>query len=83
MNSCNEAITADLSQWLSREELRAERIDQRVAQALAAMLDLDSDTLEEGAELPPLLKFVEMTASTALQRHYSQSIKPYQGVLNG
>lgn len=77
MNSCNEAITADLSQWLGREELRAERIDQRVAQALAATLDLKSDTLGEGAELPPLwhwvyftpnslLKFAEMTASTAL-----------------
>lgn len=57
-------------------ELRAERIDQRVAQVLAATLDLDSDTLEEGAELPPLwhwvyftpnslLKFAEMITSTA------------------
>ncbi|WP_397376762.1 hypothetical protein [Pseudomonas aeruginosa] len=30
-----------------------------------------------------LLKFGVMIASTALQRHCSQSIKPYQGVLNG
>jgi len=36
-----------------------------------------------GSGSSSLLKFGVMIASTALQRHCSQSIKPYQGVLNG
>jgi 3-methylfumaryl-CoA hydratase len=58
MNACNEATLADLSDWVGREELRSDRIDQRTAQALAATLDLDSDTLQEGCELPPLWHWV-------------------------
>lgn len=63
MNGCNEATRVDLTQWVGREERRADRIDQRVAQALAATLDLDPDSLEEGAELPPLWHWVYFTPS--------------------
>ncbi|MGV8860278.1 MAG: FAS1-like dehydratase domain-containing protein [Pseudomonas sp.] len=61
MNSCDEAILSDLSQWVGREELRSDRIDPRVAQALAATLDLDAETLQAGAELPPLWHWVYFT----------------------
>jgi 3-methylfumaryl-CoA hydratase len=61
MNDCKEVTTVDLSQWVGRGELRTDRIDQRVAQALAATLDRDPETLEEGAELPPLWHWVYFT----------------------
>lgn len=61
MNACNEAATAELAQWVGREEMRADRIDQRIAQALAATLDLDPDAFKEGAELPPLWHWVYFT----------------------
>jgi 3-methylfumaryl-CoA hydratase len=61
MNDCKEATTVDLSQWVGRGELRTDHIDQRVAQALAATLDCDPETLEVGAELPPLWHWVYFT----------------------
>ena len=61
MTGCNEATLSDLTQWVGREELRNDRIDQRIAQALAATLDLDPDTFEEGAPLPPLWHWVYFT----------------------
>lgn len=61
MKGCNEATTVDLTQWVGRGELCADRIDRRVAQALAATLDLDPDGLVEGAELPPLWHWVYFT----------------------
>lgn len=61
MNSCNKTSTVDLTQWVGRGELSADRIDQRVAQALAAMFDRDPETLNEGAELPPLWHWVYFT----------------------
>jgi 3-methylfumaryl-CoA hydratase len=61
MNGCNALTPVDLTQWVGREERRTDRIDQRVAQALAATLDLDPDALQEGAELPPLWHWVYFT----------------------
>lgn len=61
MNARNEATLCDLTQWVGRKEVRTDRLDQRVAQALAATLDLDPDTLKEGAELPPLWHWVYFT----------------------
>jgi 3-methylfumaryl-CoA hydratase len=61
MNGCNKTSTVDLTQWVGRGELRADRIDQRIVQALAATLDLDPDGLEVGAELPPLWHWVYFT----------------------
>lgn len=64
MNGCNEATPPGLTQWVGREERRSDRVDQRVAQALAATLDLDPDSLQEGAELPPLWHWVYFTPNT-------------------
>lgn len=66
MNACNEATLADLTHWVGREELRSDRIDQRTAQALAATLDLDPDSLQVGAELPPLWHWVYFTPNARL-----------------
>lgn len=56
-----EHATTDLSQWVGREEVRTDRIDLRIAQALAATLDIDPATLEEGSELPLLWHWVYFT----------------------
>lgn len=51
----------DLAQWVGREEVCADRIDLRIARALAATLDLDPGTIAEGDELPPLWHWVYFT----------------------
>jgi len=56
-----ESPKADVSKWVGREELRTDRIDPRIAQALAATLDLDPETMKAGAELPPLWHWVYFT----------------------
>ncbi|THF60539.1 FAS1-like dehydratase domain-containing protein [Pseudothauera rhizosphaerae] len=61
MNDRVGASGPDLTQWIGREELRADRIDPRIAQALAATLDLDPDGMKAGAELPPLWHWVYFT----------------------
>jgi 3-methylfumaryl-CoA hydratase len=61
MNACDEKPALDLTQWVGREEVRADRVDQRIAQALAATLDLDPDHFQEGSELPPLWHWVYFT----------------------
>lgn len=66
MNGCTEATrdeqpALNLTQWLGREERRTDRIDERIAQALAATLDLDPDGFATGAELPPLWHWVYFT----------------------
>lgn len=64
MKNSSEAPRADLSNWLGREELRADRIDERIAQALAATLDVDPDSVKAGSELPPLWHWVYFTPKT-------------------
>lgn len=61
MNERTEATKADLSDWIGREESRADRIDQRIAQALAATLDADPAAMTMGTELPPLWHWVYFT----------------------
>ncbi|MDH4565598.1 acyl-CoA dehydrogenase [Pseudomonas sp. BN414] len=61
MNGCNDTLADDLSQWVGREDQRVDRIDPRIAQALAATLDLDPDSMKAGAELPPLWHWVYFT----------------------
>jgi 3-methylfumaryl-CoA hydratase len=61
MKDRTETNQADLSAWIGREELRADRIDPRIAQALAATLDIDPETMKTGAGLPPLWHWVYFT----------------------
>jgi 3-methylfumaryl-CoA hydratase len=61
MNDRTETNPADLSNWIGREELRADQIDLRTARALAATLDLDPAGMEPGTELPPLWHWVYFT----------------------
>lgn len=61
MNDVSEAPKADLSAWIGRKELRADRIDQRIAQALAATLDIDPESIRKGSELAPLWHWVYFT----------------------
>ncbi|MCK9988758.1 MAG: 3-methylfumaryl-CoA hydratase [Azoarcus sp.] len=63
MNDRTEVAKVDLSSWIGREELRADLIDQRTAQALAATLDFEPETMKTGAELPPLWHWVYFTPS--------------------
>ena len=60
----SESPKTDLTAWLGREELQADRIDPRIAQALAATLDLDPDALKPGSELPPLWHWTYFTPRT-------------------
>jgi 3-methylfumaryl-CoA hydratase len=64
MNGSSDTSTVDLTQWIGRSELRADRVDQRIAQALAATLDFDPYTMKSGAELPPLWHWVYFTPNT-------------------
>lgn len=51
----------DLTQWVGQEERRDDRIDQRISQALAATLDVNPDSMQEGVELPSLWHWVYFT----------------------
>ncbi|MGL1834958.1 FAS1-like dehydratase domain-containing protein [Rhodocyclaceae bacterium SMB388] len=57
----NDRDPPDLSNWIGREEVRDDRIDRRIAEALAATLDLDPESMKDGAELPPLWHWVYFT----------------------
>lgn len=61
MNDRNNLDQPDLSDWIGREEVRDDRIDRRIAQALAATLDLDPESMKDGADLPPLWHWVYFT----------------------
>ena len=61
MNDFTKAADGDLSAWIGREEQRTDRLDARIAQALAATLDQDASPLGTGAELPPLWHWVYFT----------------------
>ena len=61
MNDRNKVDQADLSDWIGREEVRDDRIDRRIAQALAATLDVDPESMKDGADLPPLWHWVYFT----------------------
>ena len=56
-----QAQSPDLSTWVGREETREDLIDLRTAQALAATLDYEPDSMQPGAELPPLWHWVYFT----------------------
>ena len=56
-----QAQSPDLSAWVGREETREDLIDLRTAQALAATLDYEPDSMQPGAELPPLWHWVYFT----------------------
>lgn len=56
-----EANGADLAAWVGREELRADCIDLRIAQALAATFDHEPSVLAEGDALPPLWHWAYFT----------------------
>lgn len=51
----------DLSAWIGREEERDDRIDLRIAQALAATFDYDPQQIQAGDELPPLWHWTYFT----------------------
>lgn len=51
----------DLGDWVGRQEIRADRVDLRIAQALAATLDHDPATFSEGDALAPLWHWVYFT----------------------
>ncbi|MBW7902564.1 MAG: MaoC family dehydratase N-terminal domain-containing protein [Rhodocyclaceae bacterium] len=78
MNDRDEASKPDLTDWIGREERRADRIDPRIAQALAATLDLDPEAMQAGAELPPLWHWVYFTPN-ARQRDIGPDGHPRRG----
>ena len=63
MNDRNVTENADLASWIGRQELRADIVDLRTAQALAATLDFDAGSIKSGSELPPLWHWVYFTPS--------------------
>lgn len=75
---CEQSPALDLNPWVGREEQRGDRIDQRIAQALAATLDLDPEAFAVGAELPPLWHWVYFTP-TARRREIGADGHPQRG----
>ncbi len=78
MTDETQAVQADLSRWLGREEFRADRIDRRIAQALAATFDLDPESMKEGTELPPLWHWAFFTPN-ARRSEIGQDGHPKRG----
>ncbi len=63
MNDGNVTENADLASWIGRQEMRADVVDLRTAQALAATLDFDPASIAVGSALPPLWHWVYFTPS--------------------
>ena len=61
MSKPAQQAPTDLASWVGREELRNDRIDLRIAQALAASLDHEPTSVGEGDALPPLWHWVYFT----------------------
>ena len=61
MEAGASSSNADLSAWVGREEIRTDRVDLRIAQALAATLDHDPAAIGEGDALAPLWHWVYFT----------------------
>ncbi|ENO84265.1 FAS1-like dehydratase domain-containing protein [Thauera linaloolentis] len=59
-----ESAGVDLSAWVGREELRSDRVDLRIAQALAATFDHEPSLLGMGDVLPPLWHWAYFTPNT-------------------
>ncbi|MBL8474056.1 MAG: MaoC family dehydratase N-terminal domain-containing protein [Rhodocyclaceae bacterium] len=58
------ALSTDIEAWIGKEETSVDGIDLRTAQALAATLDVDPESVQPGTELPPLWHWVYFTPRT-------------------
>lgn len=61
MSNQVQQSSTDLTDWIGKQEIRIDRVDLRIAQALAATLDYDPTTFSEGDVLPPLWHWVYFT----------------------
>lgn len=61
METGANSTNADLAAWVGREEVRSDRVDLRIAQALAATFDHEPSAIADGDALPPLWHWVYFT----------------------